>query len=162
MKAFFIDRYSKKSPLRLGEMPEPELRDDDVLIEQQTKATRPPGRSARRIWPNAPVGSSKNITPKRENRMSNALWGSSALLASATRNRAGVSCGASARARQSAVRICPRPALGLPFRQTRRSVLHRADLRQPLRRRRRTRRRESVLSNQHRLLGEDTRHRALR
>lgn len=33
MKAFIIDRYSKKDPMRLGEMPEPELRDDDVLIE---------------------------------------------------------------------------------------------------------------------------------
>lgn len=33
MKAFIIDRYSKKHPMRLGEMPEPELRDDEVLIE---------------------------------------------------------------------------------------------------------------------------------
>lgn len=33
MKAFIIDRYSKKDPMRLGETPEPELRDDDVLIE---------------------------------------------------------------------------------------------------------------------------------
>ena len=33
MQAFIIDRYSKKDPMRLGEMPEPELRDDDVLIE---------------------------------------------------------------------------------------------------------------------------------
>lgn len=33
MKAFVIDRYSKKDPMRLGEMPEPELRDDEVLIE---------------------------------------------------------------------------------------------------------------------------------
>ncbi len=33
MKAFIIDRYSKKSPMRLGEMPDPEVRDDDVLIE---------------------------------------------------------------------------------------------------------------------------------
>jgi alcohol dehydrogenase len=33
MKAFIVDRYSKKDPMRLGEMPEPELRDDDVLIE---------------------------------------------------------------------------------------------------------------------------------
>ncbi|WWL67672.1 NADP-dependent oxidoreductase [Burkholderia pseudomallei] len=33
MKAFIIDRYSKKAPMRLGEMPRPELRDDDVLIE---------------------------------------------------------------------------------------------------------------------------------
>lgn len=33
MKAFIVDRYGKKHPMRLGEMPEPELRDDDVLIE---------------------------------------------------------------------------------------------------------------------------------
>src|SRR5947209_9405124 len=70
-----------------------------AMLRQQTKATRAPGLSARRIWANAPVGSSKNITPKRENRMSNAPSGSSALLASATWNRTGVSGGASARAR---------------------------------------------------------------
>lgn len=33
MKAFIIDRYSKQAPMRLGELPEPELRDDDVLID---------------------------------------------------------------------------------------------------------------------------------
>lgn len=33
MKAFIIDRYNKKDPMRLGDMPEPGLRDDDVLIE---------------------------------------------------------------------------------------------------------------------------------
>jgi alcohol dehydrogenase len=33
VKAFIVDRYSKKDPMRLGEMSEPELRDDDVLIE---------------------------------------------------------------------------------------------------------------------------------
>jgi NADPH:quinone reductase-like Zn-dependent oxidoreductase len=33
VKAFIVDRYSKKDSMRLGEMPEPELRDDDVLIE---------------------------------------------------------------------------------------------------------------------------------
>src|SRR5687767_7666882 len=33
MKAFIIDRYSAKEPMRLGETPEPTLRDDDVLIE---------------------------------------------------------------------------------------------------------------------------------
>lgn len=33
MKAFVIDRYGKKRPMRLGDMPEPGLRDDDVLIE---------------------------------------------------------------------------------------------------------------------------------
>lgn len=33
MKAFIVDRYKKKGALWLGEMPEPALRDDDVLIE---------------------------------------------------------------------------------------------------------------------------------
>jgi len=33
MQAFIIDRYGKKDPMRLGDMPEPGLRDDDVLIE---------------------------------------------------------------------------------------------------------------------------------
>lgn len=33
MKAFIVDRYGKQEPMRLGDMPEPELRDDDVLIE---------------------------------------------------------------------------------------------------------------------------------
>lgn len=33
MKAFILDRYGKKSRLRLGEMPEPELRDDEVLVQ---------------------------------------------------------------------------------------------------------------------------------
>ncbi|HEY5795089.1 MAG TPA: NADP-dependent oxidoreductase [Bosea sp. (in: a-proteobacteria)] len=33
MKAFIVDRYRKKGALRLGEMPQPSLRDDDVLVE---------------------------------------------------------------------------------------------------------------------------------
>ncbi len=33
MKAFITDRYSKKEPMQLGDMPEPEVRDNDVLIE---------------------------------------------------------------------------------------------------------------------------------
>jgi NADPH:quinone reductase-like Zn-dependent oxidoreductase len=33
MRAFIVDRYKKKSALRLGEMPKPALRDDDVLVE---------------------------------------------------------------------------------------------------------------------------------
>ena len=38
---------------------------------QQTKASRPPGRSARRRFANAATGSAKNITPKREKTTSN-------------------------------------------------------------------------------------------
>lgn len=33
MKAFVLDRYGKKRPLRAAELPTPELRDDEVLVE---------------------------------------------------------------------------------------------------------------------------------
>ncbi|EPE97148.1 NADP-dependent oxidoreductase [Rhizobium grahamii] len=33
MKAFVVDKYKKKEALRLAEMPKPELRDEDVLVE---------------------------------------------------------------------------------------------------------------------------------
>src|SRR6059058_3903712 len=33
MKAFFIDRYGSKDGVRAGDMPEPELREDDVLVQ---------------------------------------------------------------------------------------------------------------------------------
>src|SRR3989442_8183450 len=33
MKAFVVDRYKSKSAVRLGEMPLPEVRDDDVLVQ---------------------------------------------------------------------------------------------------------------------------------
>jgi NADPH:quinone reductase-like Zn-dependent oxidoreductase len=33
MRAFILDRYQKKGALRLGDMPEPALRDDDLLVE---------------------------------------------------------------------------------------------------------------------------------
>src|SRR6267378_7374873 len=33
MKAFVVDRYKSKSAVRLGEMPEPEVGDDDVLLQ---------------------------------------------------------------------------------------------------------------------------------
>ena len=32
MKAFIVDRYKSNSALRLGEMPEPDVRDHDVLV----------------------------------------------------------------------------------------------------------------------------------
>ena len=32
MKAFIVDRYKKKSALRLGDMPEPEVGDHDVMV----------------------------------------------------------------------------------------------------------------------------------
>src|SRR2546428_9661699 len=33
MKAFVLDRYGKKGPLRSADMPHPELRDDEVLVQ---------------------------------------------------------------------------------------------------------------------------------
>lgn len=33
MKAFILDRYAKKSALRLGDVPQPAVKDDDVLVE---------------------------------------------------------------------------------------------------------------------------------
>lgn len=41
MKAFIIDRYGKKEPMRLGEVPEPVLRDDEVLIQVHAAALNP-------------------------------------------------------------------------------------------------------------------------
>jgi len=41
LQAFIIDRYSKKNPMRLGEMPQPALRDDDVLIEVHAAGVNP-------------------------------------------------------------------------------------------------------------------------
>jgi NADPH:quinone reductase-like Zn-dependent oxidoreductase len=36
MKAFIVDRYGSKSGLPAGEMPDPELRDDDLLVQIHT------------------------------------------------------------------------------------------------------------------------------
>ena len=33
MKAFIIDRYASKDGGRIGEMPDPELRENDVLVQ---------------------------------------------------------------------------------------------------------------------------------
>ena len=33
MKAFIVDRYGRKDGLRAGEMPDPELREDEVLVQ---------------------------------------------------------------------------------------------------------------------------------
>jgi hypothetical protein len=32
VKAFIVDRYQRNGALRLGELPEPEVRDHDVLV----------------------------------------------------------------------------------------------------------------------------------
>lgn len=41
MKAFILDRYEKKALLRLGEMPEPEVRPRDVLVDVHATAVNP-------------------------------------------------------------------------------------------------------------------------
>jgi NADPH:quinone reductase-like Zn-dependent oxidoreductase len=41
MRAFILDEYKKKGALRLGEMPEPTLRDDDVLVEIRAAGLNP-------------------------------------------------------------------------------------------------------------------------
>lgn len=41
MKAFIVDRYKKKGALRFGDMPEPELRDDDVLVQIRAAGLNP-------------------------------------------------------------------------------------------------------------------------
>jgi alcohol dehydrogenase len=41
MKAFLIDRYGKNDCLRVGEMPDPEVRDDDVLIQIHAASVNP-------------------------------------------------------------------------------------------------------------------------
>ncbi|HEX8045765.1 NADP-dependent oxidoreductase [Rhizobium sp.] len=41
MKAFLIDRYAKGAALRFGEVPEPELRENDVLIEIHATSVNP-------------------------------------------------------------------------------------------------------------------------
>jgi NADPH:quinone reductase-like Zn-dependent oxidoreductase len=41
MKSFLIDRYTKGGALRLGESPEPELRDNDVMVEVHAAGVNP-------------------------------------------------------------------------------------------------------------------------
>lgn len=41
MKAFVVDRYKKMGTLRLADMPAPELRDDDVLVEIHATSVNP-------------------------------------------------------------------------------------------------------------------------
>lgn len=41
MKAFVVERYGKTSGLRMAEMPEPVLRDDDVLVEIHAASVNP-------------------------------------------------------------------------------------------------------------------------
>jgi len=41
MKALVVDRYKKKGALRFGDMPEPDLRDNDVLVEIHAAGVNP-------------------------------------------------------------------------------------------------------------------------
>ena len=41
MKAFIVDRYGKKRALRLADMPHPELRDDEVLVQVHAAGVNP-------------------------------------------------------------------------------------------------------------------------
>jgi NADPH:quinone reductase-like Zn-dependent oxidoreductase len=41
MKAFILDRYGSKDGVRAGEMPDPELRDDDVLVQIHAAGVNP-------------------------------------------------------------------------------------------------------------------------
>ena len=41
MKAFIVDRYGKRDGVRIGEMPEPEVRQDDVLIQVHAASVNP-------------------------------------------------------------------------------------------------------------------------
>ncbi|HWL73551.1 MAG TPA: alcohol dehydrogenase catalytic domain-containing protein, partial [Burkholderiaceae bacterium] len=41
MKAFIIDRYGKNNGMRVGEMPDPEVRNDDVLIQIHAASVNP-------------------------------------------------------------------------------------------------------------------------
>lgn len=41
MKAFIVDRYKKKAALRLGDMPGPELRDHDVVVQIKAAGLNP-------------------------------------------------------------------------------------------------------------------------
>lgn len=41
MKAFIVDRYGSSDSVRAGEMPAPELRDDDVLVQIHAASITP-------------------------------------------------------------------------------------------------------------------------
>ena len=41
MKAFIVDRYGRKDGVRFGEMPEPVLRDEDVLVQIHAAGVNP-------------------------------------------------------------------------------------------------------------------------
>jgi alcohol dehydrogenase len=58
LKAFVIDRYSKTDPMRLADLPEPQLQDDDVLIEIHAASVNP-------LDVKIKAGDFKRLLPKR-------------------------------------------------------------------------------------------------
>jgi len=58
MRAFILDRYGKDQRLRLGEMPDPELRDTDVLVQVYATSVNP-------LDPKIRDGEFKQILPYR-------------------------------------------------------------------------------------------------
>ena len=58
MKAFVIDRYSRSDPMRLVDLAEPQLRDDDVLIEIHAASVNPLDAKIK-------AGDFKRILPKQ-------------------------------------------------------------------------------------------------
>jgi alcohol dehydrogenase len=41
MKAFIVDRYKSKDDLRFGDMPVPELRDEDIMVQVHVASVNP-------------------------------------------------------------------------------------------------------------------------
>ena len=58
MKAFIVERYGKKGGMRLGEVPEPELRDDEVLVKVHAACLNP-------LYSNIMSGEFKLVLPYR-------------------------------------------------------------------------------------------------
>jgi NADPH:quinone reductase-like Zn-dependent oxidoreductase len=46
MKAFFIDRYGKSDRLKSRDLPEPTLRDDDVMVRTHAAGVNPVGNKS--------------------------------------------------------------------------------------------------------------------
>jgi len=51
VKAFIVDRYGKKGSRRMGEMPDPQLQEDDVLVQVHAAGVNPSSHSNRLTKP---------------------------------------------------------------------------------------------------------------
>jgi NADPH:quinone reductase-like Zn-dependent oxidoreductase len=63
MKAFIVDRYKSKDGVRFGDMPDPELRDEDVMVQVHAASVNPLDP---KILGNDLAGSSSGSGPKCE------------------------------------------------------------------------------------------------